>query len=346
VERYVYDPYGKVTIYDDDWSDTVAWADSKKNDILYSGYRYDHESRLYHVRFRMYHPTLGRWMQRDRIGYADGMGLYEYVGSLPGRYLDPSGRAALPTPGAPLGNHRLGVIPDRERKNPGFADDIADTMREMCPCFSYETGPAGSNVIITITGNPDYEEKIKFCCCYYEHLPACNLFYRFATEGLASSSYPGGIVPVRYGAQLPKGGGLRMQKSKHTIAEEMAHGVYGAPREYVANPAADLVAGTGRTEDRQRSGKNRDRQPRNIVDTLDKVLNDLVSDHFGCQSMLPREGAEAEEARKAAERFRDRASKMRGNVEWIPPKTEKEEKQWQQHGWHDERPRMPPPYWP
>jgi len=33
-------------------------------------------------------------------------------------------------------------------------------------------------------------------------------------------------------------------------------------------------------------------------------------------------------------------------VEWIPPKTEKEEKQWQQHGWHDERPRMPPPYWP
>jgi len=83
VERYVYDPYGKVTIYDDDWSDTVTWANSKKNACLYCGYRYDHETRLYHVRHRSYHPTLGRWMQRDRIGYADGMSLYEYVRSSP-----------------------------------------------------------------------------------------------------------------------------------------------------------------------------------------------------------------------------------------------------------------------
>jgi len=67
-ERYVYDPYGKVTIYNPTWSATVDWADSKQNEILYCGYRYDHESRLYHVRFRMYHPTLGRWVQRDPIG--------------------------------------------------------------------------------------------------------------------------------------------------------------------------------------------------------------------------------------------------------------------------------------
>jgi RHS repeat-associated protein len=91
VERYSYDPYGKVTIYDDDWSDTVTWANSKKNEVLYCGYRYDHESRLYHVRNRSYHPTLGRWMQRDPIGYVDGMGLYEYVGSEPVAWTDPSG---------------------------------------------------------------------------------------------------------------------------------------------------------------------------------------------------------------------------------------------------------------
>ena len=83
VERYVYDPYGKVTIYDDDWSDTVAWANSKKNAYLYCGYRYDHESRLYHVRHRSYHPTLGRWMQRDPMGYSDSANLYEYGGSCP-----------------------------------------------------------------------------------------------------------------------------------------------------------------------------------------------------------------------------------------------------------------------
>jgi len=78
VERYVYDPYGKVTIYDDDWSDTVSWANSEQNEILYCGYRFDPESGLYHVRNRMYHTTLGRWMQRDPKGYVDGMGLYEY----------------------------------------------------------------------------------------------------------------------------------------------------------------------------------------------------------------------------------------------------------------------------
>jgi len=94
VERYSCDPYGKVTIYDDDWSDTVTWANSKKNEILYCGYPYDHESRLYHVRHRSYHPTLGRWMQRDPIGYADGMSLYEYVRSDPIGSLDPWGEAA------------------------------------------------------------------------------------------------------------------------------------------------------------------------------------------------------------------------------------------------------------
>lgn len=32
----------------------------------------------------MYHPRLGRFIQRDPIGYADGMGLYQYsVGNPP-----------------------------------------------------------------------------------------------------------------------------------------------------------------------------------------------------------------------------------------------------------------------
>ena len=91
LERYVYDPYGKTTIYDDDWSDTVSWANSHQNEILYCGYRFDPETGLYHVRNRMYHPTLGRWLQRDPKGYVDGMSLYEYVSSRPITLTDPSG---------------------------------------------------------------------------------------------------------------------------------------------------------------------------------------------------------------------------------------------------------------
>jgi hypothetical protein len=38
-----------------------------------------------------YHPTLGRWMQRDPLGYVDGANLYEYGTSSPTDKLDPMG---------------------------------------------------------------------------------------------------------------------------------------------------------------------------------------------------------------------------------------------------------------
>jgi RHS repeat-associated protein len=52
---------------------------------------FDWTSDLYHVRHRTYHPTLGRWLQRDPAGYVDGMGLYEYVSSEPIMARDPRG---------------------------------------------------------------------------------------------------------------------------------------------------------------------------------------------------------------------------------------------------------------
>ena len=88
VERYVYDPYGKVTIYDPNWDAPKSWGDSKKNEILYCGYRYDPETGLYCVRERYYHPTMGRWNVRELLdqnlpggGYQDGPSLYEYAKS-------------------------------------------------------------------------------------------------------------------------------------------------------------------------------------------------------------------------------------------------------------------------
>jgi RHS repeat-associated protein len=63
--------------------------------VLYAGYRFDAETGLYHVRHRMYHATLGRWLQRDPIGYEDGMGLYEYARSSPIVHLDPLGQGVL-----------------------------------------------------------------------------------------------------------------------------------------------------------------------------------------------------------------------------------------------------------
>ncbi len=47
---------------------------------------------IQHNRARFYKPDDGRWLNRDPLGYVDGMNLYEYVVSCPHQNLDPSGR--------------------------------------------------------------------------------------------------------------------------------------------------------------------------------------------------------------------------------------------------------------
>jgi len=108
VERYVYSPYGSVTIYDDDWSDTVTWANSKKNEILFCGYRWDPESALYHVRHRNYNPALGRWLTRD-VAYQDSLNRYEYALSSPSQYLDYLAGSAQAT-AVPPTQHTMEVV--------------------------------------------------------------------------------------------------------------------------------------------------------------------------------------------------------------------------------------------
>jgi len=88
VERYAYSPYGRAYVFDESWSPRAA--SSYDNNILFAGYWRDGATGLYHVRFRMYHPDLG-WIQRDPFGYVDGMNMYEYCGSGPTKYVDPSG---------------------------------------------------------------------------------------------------------------------------------------------------------------------------------------------------------------------------------------------------------------
>ncbi len=90
LERYTYDPYGNVTIYNADYSSTRSTS-SYDNPVLFAGYWRDVETEIYHVRHRYYHAKVGRWVQRDALEYADGMHLYQYAGSNPIRYLDPDG---------------------------------------------------------------------------------------------------------------------------------------------------------------------------------------------------------------------------------------------------------------
>ena len=58
---------------------------------MFTGREYDAESGLYHYRARAYSPVIGRFLQRDPIGYYDSMNLFEYAQNNPINWLDPLG---------------------------------------------------------------------------------------------------------------------------------------------------------------------------------------------------------------------------------------------------------------
>ncbi len=90
VERYVYSPYGVVTIYDATWTSTRS-ASTYGNVTLYTGRELVPETGLYYYRNRNYTAELGRFASRDPIGFNAGdVNLYRYVFSSPVMYVDPS----------------------------------------------------------------------------------------------------------------------------------------------------------------------------------------------------------------------------------------------------------------
>ena len=101
VERYAYTPYGEATILNGasdpdgaEWSVDTGGSDIL-NEYLYTGRRLDPETGLQINRRRFYHAPLGRWVNRDPIGYEGSQwNLYEYVNGKPLVSVDPVGLAS------------------------------------------------------------------------------------------------------------------------------------------------------------------------------------------------------------------------------------------------------------
>jgi RHS repeat-associated protein len=87
-ERFTYEPYGNANILDQDWngtSDAYDWT------YFHQCGAFDLDTVIYAFRNRDYHPSLGRWMERDLFGYAGGLNLYNYENNNPVGQTDPEG---------------------------------------------------------------------------------------------------------------------------------------------------------------------------------------------------------------------------------------------------------------
>lgn len=103
-ERYEYTPYGERMVFKT-WAGTVndpdrmsgpvpvsgvGFTPTRINSFGHQGLQHDEELGLIHNRARTLHPRLGRFMQRDPLGYLDGMSLYGAYHLLHGG-VDPTG---------------------------------------------------------------------------------------------------------------------------------------------------------------------------------------------------------------------------------------------------------------
>lgn len=96
VERYAYDAYGCVTISDGSGAlvPVNSWGSPHSaigNPYIFTGRQLDEETGLYYYRARFYDCVKGRFLQRDPLGYVDGVNLYEYVHGNPINLTDPTG---------------------------------------------------------------------------------------------------------------------------------------------------------------------------------------------------------------------------------------------------------------
>jgi RHS repeat-associated protein len=89
VERYVYDPFGAVTVLAPNW--TTRGSSSYSWGYLYQGQRYDAAAGLYDARGRAYSPALGRPLQADPLGLGPDINDYRWEGDGPADAVDPSG---------------------------------------------------------------------------------------------------------------------------------------------------------------------------------------------------------------------------------------------------------------
>ncbi len=93
IENYTYDVYGLPSINTPTGPVTASVVGNR---YLFTGREWDAETGTYHYRRRYYDPSIGRFLSRDPIGYADSLNPYTYTRNNPINYTDPMGLLTIP----------------------------------------------------------------------------------------------------------------------------------------------------------------------------------------------------------------------------------------------------------
>ena len=70
-------------------------VNANNNTIGFAGAEWDWQAELYCMRNRYYDPQLGRFINRDPLGYVDGSNMYAYVMGGPTHMIDPMGLESI-----------------------------------------------------------------------------------------------------------------------------------------------------------------------------------------------------------------------------------------------------------
>ena len=110
VEKYIYNAFGKMTIYDE--RDNKIEASQFDNPYSFTGREHDNETGLHYHRARYYSPELARWISEDPIEFNGGdMNLYRYVENNPLYWIDPDGSRRTNS------NHLYNQIKQQQKRN-------------------------------------------------------------------------------------------------------------------------------------------------------------------------------------------------------------------------------------
>ncbi len=95
------------------------------------GQYYDAETGLHYNYYRDYNPSLGRYIQKDPIGFRGGINLYAYVQNNPVNYTDPSGLVKIY--GRWCGPNWTGwQVGEYTPNHPRYYEDPVDNLDEAC----------------------------------------------------------------------------------------------------------------------------------------------------------------------------------------------------------------------